>query len=150
MIIRPYAPADKPACLAAFESNMPRFFAPHELEDYTAWLDAFADGDRYYVAEENGEVIGCGGFNADADKQEAFMAWGLIHNAHHKRGLGKALLLFRLRAIRDICPQCIIKLDTTQHSFPFFEKLGFRTVRITRNFYGEGLDRYDMEQQPGE
>lgn len=157
MIIRPYTPADKPGCIAAFKSNMPRFFAPEELEDYDSWLNALAErGERahengienYYVVEENGEVIGCGGFFADPVKQEAFMAWGLISNAHHKRGLGKELFRYRINAVRSICPQCTIILDTTQHSYLFFEKFGFRVTKITQDSYGPGLHRYDMEQKP--
>ncbi|AWO00990.1 hypothetical protein DLD77_04380 [Chitinophaga alhagiae] len=175
MIIRPYLPADKAGCLKAFESNIPRFFAPDELTDYAGWLDELAQREpgvppnkdeqapsdappgntpgaggveHYYVVEENGEVIGCGGFFADLQKREATMAWGLITNALHKKGLGKALFLYRLEKIREICPGSTIILDTTQHSCRFFEKLGFRTVRVSKDAYGPGLDRYDMEMRP--
>ncbi|WP_343701056.1 GNAT family N-acetyltransferase [Chitinophaga sp.] len=159
MIIRPYLPADKAACLEAFESNMPRFFAPDELADYAGWLDELAvrenneitnGAEHYYVMEENGAITGCGGFSVNLQKQEAFMAWGFITNALHKKGLGKALFLYRLHKIREICPACTIILDTTQHSYPFFEKLGFHTVRITKDSYGPGLDRYDMMLRPGQ
>ncbi|RPE12955.1 GNAT family N-acetyltransferase [Chitinophaga lutea] len=155
MIIRPYTPADKPGCISAFESNMPRFFAPAELEDYSRWLDGLAIRDEpeagidnYFVAENDGRVIGCGGFYLDREKQEATMAWGLISNEHHKKGWGKELFMYRLNVIRSLCARCRVILDTTQHSFPFFEKIGFNVVKITKDFYGEGLDRYDMELLP--
>lgn len=155
MTIRPYTPADKPGCLAAFESNMPRFFAPSELEDYAQWLDSLVARsapetgiDNYFVAEENGSIIGCGGFYINRDKLEATMAWGLISQAYHKRGLGRQLFLYRINLIRQLCPQCTIILDTTQHSYPFFEKLGFSVTAITNNSYGEGLHRYDMVLKP--
>lgn len=187
MIIRPYLPADKAGCLEAFESNMPRFFAPDELADYAGWLDELAvrgynttvnapepppltaagslpaagalppanapeanSVEHYYVVEENGAITGCGGFSVNLQKQEAVMAWGFITNALHKKGLGKALFLYRLEKIREICPACTVILDTTQHSYPFFEKLGFHTVRITKDSYGPGLHRYDMMLRPGE
>ena len=155
MIIRPYTPADKPGCISAFKSNMPRFFAPAELEDYSQWLDSLtarqapeAGIDNYFVAEDNDRVVGCGGFYLDREKQEATMAWGLISNEHHKKGWGRELFMYRLNVIRSLCVRCRVILDTTQYSFSFFEKIGFGVVKITRDFYGEGLDRYDMELPP--
>lgn len=152
--IRPYTPTDKPACIAAFKSNMPRFFAPAELPDFEEWLreqDARYtsplknNNEQYYVALLNKKVIGCGGYYIDTAKQEAKMTWGLITNSLHKRGFGKQLFRYRVNVIRSVCPLCRIGLDTTQHAYSFFGKLGFTVTRITKNGYGPGLDRYDME-----
>lgn len=87
MIIRPYTPADKSACIAAFKSNMPRFFAPAELPDFEEWLreqdarytsSSKNNKEQYYVAVLEEEVIGCGGYYIDAAGQEAKMTWGFI------------------------------------------------------------------------
>jgi [ribosomal protein S18]-alanine N-acetyltransferase len=37
-----------------------------------------------------------------------------------------------------------IHLDTSQHTYRFFEKSGFSVKKISKNGYGEGLDKYDM------
>ena len=37
-----------------------------------------------------------------------------------------------------------VLIDTTQFSYPFFEKFGFETTKITKDFYAAGMDRYDM------
>lgn len=37
-----------------------------------------------------------------------------------------------------------VALDTSQHTRPFYERLGFRTVRVTPDAYAPGLHRYDM------
>ena len=37
-----------------------------------------------------------------------------------------------------------IHLDTSQHTYRFFEKFGFSVNQISKNGYGEGLDKYDM------
>ncbi len=37
-----------------------------------------------------------------------------------------------------------IQLDTSQHTYRFFERFGFNVKQISKNGYGEGLDRYDM------
>ncbi|NML38849.1 GNAT family N-acetyltransferase [Chitinophaga sp. G-6-1-13] len=153
MTIRPYTAADKHACLNAFRSNMPRFFAPEELNDFDAWLDTqaqrdLADKDKsecYFVIETNGQVIGCGGYYVRPDKTTAVMTWGMLHQQYHKQGWGKQLFQYRVSIIKEVCPACTIQLDTTQHSAPFFAKMGFAVTKVTPDFYGPGLDRYDME-----
>lgn len=131
---------------------MPKFFAPDELPDFENWLQRQETPrtatEQYYVVEQNNAVIACGGYFIDPDKQDARMTWGLVHNALHRQGIGKALFLHRMGVIKSVCPACIIGLDTTQHAYAFFEKLGFTTIRITKDGYGPGLDRYDMEFHP--
>ncbi|HVI44986.1 MAG TPA: GNAT family N-acetyltransferase [Chitinophaga sp.] len=100
--------------------------------------------EQYYVAGINGEVVGCGGYYLHQDTYTAGMTWGLVHRDFQGRGIGKQLLLYRISMIRKISPHCTIKLDTSQHSAPFFGKRGFAVTHITPDFYGPGLDRYDM------
>lgn len=151
MTIRPYTTTDKSACLEAFRSNMPRFFAPEELKDFDKWLDEQGKRDLrdknecYFVIETDEKIIGCGGYYIRPDKTTAVMTWGLLHQQYHQQGWGKKLLLHRINAIREVCPSCAIQLDTTQHSAPFFGKMGFAVTKVTPDFYGPGLDRYDME-----
>ncbi|MDB5218237.1 MAG: family N-acetyltransferase, partial [Myxococcaceae bacterium] len=38
MLLRPYEPADRDACLVVFDSNVPAFFAPHEREGFASFL----------------------------------------------------------------------------------------------------------------
>jgi [ribosomal protein S18]-alanine N-acetyltransferase len=52
---------------------------------------------------------------------------------------------YRIALIKSISPGCTIVLDTSQHAYPFFQKLGFVIMKITRDFYAKGIDRYDME-----
>jgi ribosomal-protein-alanine N-acetyltransferase len=154
MIIRPYSATDKTDCLEAFKSNMPEYFAPAELPDFESWLDQQAEppaGDetkskeQYYVAERAGKVIGCGGYYIDLTTQKAIMTWGMVLRSLHRQGIGKQLFEYRIALIKSISPGCIIVLDTSQHAYPFFQKLGFTITKITRDFYAKGIDRYDME-----
>lgn len=156
MNFRPYTAADREACLDAFKSNMPKFFALSEVPDFEKWLDeqegrmeAVKDHptEQYYVALKDGHVVGCGGYFIDTASNKATMTWGLMHNALHKQGLGKELFLYRLKVIQTICPGCMVALDTSQHSYPFFQKLGFVVTKIIPDFYAPGIDRYDMVLQ---
>lgn len=150
--IRTYVASDKLECLAAFTSNVPLYFTQGEIALFEAFLDKFhdvrdgklEDGTHYYVIVENERVIGCGGFGHHDDSDVIFMAWGLVHNNFHKKGFGEKLLKFRIEQIKKIHPGARIGLDTTQYSYPFFEKFGFRTTNITNDYYEPGMHRYDM------
>ena len=57
---------------------------------------------------------------------------------------GSHSLKYRLNHIIRNYPEIEIHLDTSQHTYRFFEKFGFIVEQITKNGYGEGLDKYDM------
>lgn len=155
MLIRPYTLDDRQACIEIFKSNMPVFFAPHELGDFEDWLTAkdhaeiaykSNESEYYYVVEMENTIVGCGGFYIPQNGGEARMAWGMVENSLHKKGIGRQFLEFRINQIRLINPEIGIALDTTQHSYRFFEKLGFKVTKIQKDAYAPGLDRYDMVQ----
>src|SRR5687768_7063905 len=86
--IRPYTINDKDACMLAFKSNMPTYFAEHEVPDFENWLDRLNEQEAddapsyeryYYVGLLEGKIVGCGGFGYDKNKNEATLAWGLLH-----------------------------------------------------------------------
>ncbi len=152
MTIRPYQSTDFDACIALFKSNMPQFFLPEELPDYTRQLEKYKDGmpykgestEAYFIVEEDGAMVACGGVYMEMHNNLAGMVWGMVDNGLHRKGIGRQFLLYRIDYIREHCPACKIRLDTTQHSRPFFEKYGFEVVKYTENGYGEGMHRYDM------
>lgn len=146
MQIRPYQPSDTSACLAAFTSNLPRFFAPYELAEFVDFLASLPDPGPYFVVESRQKtILGCGGYSVMDDLATAGLMWGLVHREHHGQGIGRALLLARLFAICQRPNVKMIVLDTTQHSYGFFAAVGFRTTSIQADFYGPGLDRHDMQ-----
>jgi [ribosomal protein S18]-alanine N-acetyltransferase len=155
--IRPYNQYDAPACIHCFQSNIPVFFTESEITDYRRWLNEVwkaASGNsrderlRYFVIMALDQVVGCGGFAIDPEKKQVVFAWGLLHSVYHKKGFGKALALYRINIIENEYPDFDIVLDTTQHTFGFFEKLGFITEKVTPDFYSKDLDRYDMRRRP--
>jgi len=148
-IIRTYVPKDKEVLMEAFKTNVPLYFTVGEVGDFERFLNRFEDPEEqnnppFFTVELNGTPIGCGGFTYRADADAVVFVWGLVHNTEHKKGYGELLLQHRLKAIKLAYPEKQIILDTTQHSFSFFEKYGFKTVKITEDFYAEGMHRYDM------
>lgn len=151
--IREYKESDKVGCMEAFKSNVPLFFTNEEINDFDSFLDRIIQQEvlkdlpkttYYYVVISDGKVIGSGGFGFYNGAKDISLAWGLIHNDFHKKGLGEKLLSYRLEQIKVLFPKELLILDTSQHSFTFFEKFGFVTKKITLDFYTEGMHRYDM------
>lgn len=156
MTIREYQPADRNRCLEIFKTNIPKFFTVEEIGYFETWLNgqdagevaySNAKAEYYYVAEQDGKIVGCGGFYIAREEAVARMAWGMVENALHKKGIGKELLVHRFRAIEDLHPDCTISLDTSQHTYTFFEKFGFVVTKVQKDFYTKGMDRYDMEKR---
>lgn len=154
--ILPYSSEYREGCMAAFISNSPKYFTPEEIDQFREWLDYVEGNSRdlypgehnhYFVVLQNQQVIGCGGFGYNPSTQKATLAWGLVHNDHHKQYVGSALLTHRLNQIGSMFPDATVYLDTTQHAFEFFERHGFEVEKITHNSYAPGMHRYDMKWQ---
>lgn len=159
MIIRDYIVSDKVSCLSIFDSNCPHYFDVSERAMFSKWLDHQADDgssyssptyansekDAYYVVEvpERG-VVACGGFYVTKGVAEARLAWGMIDERYHKKGLGTALYLHREKIIREFWPGHKVCLGTSQHTYRFYEKMGLQVVSITPSGYGPNLDQYEM------
>lgn len=149
---RPFTPADREACLALFDSNVPEFFALHERAEFETWLgQPFDSGEfgEYFVLEDASRIVACGGVWLDPQTPErpAGLSWGMVAREAHRRGYGSALLHFRLERLRAL-GAAEAHLDTSQHSAPFFARSGFREVRRVPGGYGPGLDRVDMVARP--
>lgn len=152
--------------MSVFKSCVPKFFTEDEIILFDIFLDDIGTGiidekynektfyyvitffDENFSQKNNEKIIGCGGFAYSEVKNETKFVWGLLHFDFHKKGFGEKLLVFRLEEIKKKYPKSIILLDTTQHSFSFFEKYGFITTKITNDSYGVGMHRYDMILAP--
>lgn len=111
MDIRPYVATDREGCLAVLDS-----LGGTGREAFAAYLDG---GPRYFVAEHDGNIVGCGGVG------EGRLEWGMVHAAMQRQGLGRFLLYFRMREVS--------KLGA-------FEHVGVRVPRAVAGFYaGQGF-----------
>lgn len=142
--IRLYHHADREACLAIFDSNIPRFFAPDERELFATFLDRFK-ATYLVLCDPDGAVIGCGGMAVRPDGRTAILRWGMIHAARQRQGLGRDLTLARLRlAVADPAVVQII-LYTTGLAAGFYRILGFADTEILPDHYAPGLARHTLE-----
>lgn len=138
---RPYAVTDKAACLALFDSNVPRYFDSSERTDFADFLDG-PDGD-YFVMEQDAEIYGCGGF-AKEDRGQARFTWGMVDNAHHGLGLGRLLAEYRLQAIEASGRFQEAELFTTPQIATFFAKFGFEIMDVEKDGFAPDMDKVQM------
>lgn len=141
-MIRPYIKQDKEKVTDLLRLNTPRYFDISEERDLIKYLDNFAD--NYFVVEEDGVVIGSGGFNLFDEHKIARISWDMIHPAHQGKGTGKKLTLYRINEIRNKNEVELITVRTTQLVYRFYEKLGFELEKTEKDFWAKGFDLYQM------
>lgn len=146
-MIRPYLPDDFNACMVIFDSNCPPYFNPKEREPYIDWLQHRALDGRYFVLEQEGQILACGGWYWEADADRLGLSWGMVHQDHHKKGLGTQLTSYRVAAGLAAYPNAAFHLCTSQYTEAFYQRMGFVTETVTPDGFAPGLDRYDMIAQ---
>jgi ribosomal protein S18 acetylase RimI-like enzyme len=141
---RPYTPSDRDACLAIFDSNCPTFVVPSDRPQFEAYLTAPRGRFGVLVADD-GEIVGCGGVTMERGGRDAHLVLGLIRADRHHKGLGRSMTLAQLRWIAETPGIQRVLMETGQRSLGFYEKLGFRVVKIIEDGYAEGLHRCSLE-----
>lgn len=145
--IRTYNIKDKKECLESFKSNVPFYFADLEINEFEYFLDRLVKGipkTEFYVIFNQIKIIGCGGFGDKDNQNKISLTWGHIHKNEHKKGFGEYLLNYRLNKIKNLYPLFPITVETTQYSYGFYKKYGFKILKITENYYSDGLHKYEM------
>lgn len=135
--------------LEIYHSNCPTYFLEEELEEFKDWLKQ-TDRQPYWIFEQDNQIVGCGGIylaeeNPEAPvdvENEVGFAWGIIDCALHGNGLGKEMSLFRLNYLKENYPDRPVVLRTSQHTFAFYQKLGFEILEYIPKGFGDNLDKY--------
>ena len=128
MDVRPYSIADREACLAVFDSNDVNPESGSRSE-FVAFLDDLSS--PYFVMDHDGAIVGCGGFRVDREQKTAELEFGMIRRDAQKQGLGRFLLLYRIREISKAGGIERVLLSALPEMVPFFEKQGFKVDRFS-------------------
>lgn len=138
--IRPYHTSDFNQVIHILQTNTPKYFAPEEEKDLIHYLQN--QREDYFVIEEKNQIIGAGGINYKIDT--AIISWDFILPNHHGKGIGSLLLNHRLKHIKNKeLHQTIVR--TSQFTYKFYEKHGFKLTETQKDFWGIGYDLYHME-----
>lgn len=148
-IVRTWRSADRARCLALFDSNVPDYFATKERADFLAFLDDLR-GPYLVIEDSAGDVVGCGGFQADDEDESAVvLCWGMVDRRRHRSGLGRRLLQARLDLIAASDLFKTVTIETTPFSSGFFERAGFVCRQVVSDGFAPGYDRVDMQRPIG-
>lgn len=142
MKIRPYQTKDKEAIIQLFRSNIPQYFDPSEEAGLIDYLDNQLED--YFVLEEQGNVIGAGGINYTFQDKTACLSWDIIKPEFHGKGLGRRLCEHRLKHIQQQPEIERVEVRTAQNTFRFYEKMGFKLIRVVEDYWAKGYDLYEM------
>lgn len=142
MGVRGYGEGDWEGCLRVFDSNVPDDFRAGERAAFERFLSALPG--PYWVIEDEGMVVGCGGVALEKDGETASMCWGMVARDRQGEGWGRVLLEERLAWARKARGVRRVVLSTSQRTRGFFERLGFHAVRVERDGIAPGLDAVEM------
>lgn len=142
-MIRPYSHQDKPKLIELIKQNIPAYFAPSEEIDFEHYLDH--EVEDYFVFEEHSQIIGCGGINYFNDQKMARLSWDIIAPNSQGKGIGKALMLYRIKLLNKNPKIKIISVRTSQLAYKFYEKMGFELEKVITSFWAENFDLYQMQ-----
>jgi len=141
MELREYYKEDKKDCLDIAISNVPAYLSEKDFTEFKEWFEK-QDCSNLYVLIDNSKLIGIGGFYFQ--EGQARLIYGLIHKDYHRKGYGEYLTEYRIKKIKAINPMVPIGLETTEKTYMFFEKFGFRTVEVIPKHYHGKFDKYEM------
>lgn len=143
-MIRPYKPADKESLLKIFSLNTPKYFDKNEISDFENYLKQNAE--TYLTIELDNTIVGGTGYYINENDKSGRITWIFFDPNYSGHGLGKQAVQHCLNTLcKDKRVEKFI-VTTSQLAYKFFEKFDFRINRIEKNYWGEGLDLYEMEK----
>jgi len=137
----PYRRRHRQACLAIFDENCPRFFAPNEREDYAGFLDR--EHPDYRIGMVEGHIVGAFGLCPGQCDGEAHLNWILLSPSVQGRGLGRAIMAEVARHAQARRVSRIL-IAASHLSASFFARFGARELRRTDHGWGPDMHRIDM------
>ena len=138
---RPYRDADRQACTSIFDANCPEFFAPNERQEYEEFLEGVSAD--YEVCEVDGTVYGAFGLFVDGENVKV-LNWILLDPQTQGIGVGSKIME-RVIHLSRTSQTRVVKIAASHKSAPFFARFGAKTTSSTKNGWGPGMDRVDME-----
>ena len=138
---RTYRDADREACTSIFDANCPEFFALNERQEFEEFLERISGG--YEVCEVDGEVLGAFGLFVDSENMKT-LNWILLDPQTQGIGVG-SMIMERVIQLGRTTQTKVVKIAASHKSAPFFARFGASSTSLTKNGWGPGMDRVDME-----
>jgi len=143
-MIRPYKPTDKESLLRIFSFNTPKYFDKNEINDFKEYLEQNAE--TYLTIEVDNIIVGGTGYYINENDKSGRITWIFFDPSYSGKGLGKQSVEHCLKILsKDKRVEKFI-VTTSQLAYKFFGKFDYSINRIEKNYWGEGLDLYQMEK----
>lgn len=144
-MIRPYKKKDKKRLLEIFKLNTPRYFDENESKDLETYLQEFSE--TYLIMEYKNVIVGGAGYNVRESDYSGRINWIFFHPDYSDLGLGREMVDYCLNILKSDPTVKKLVVRTSQLAYGFFAKFGYQLIRVEKDYWGEGLDLYLMEQE---
>jgi GNAT superfamily N-acetyltransferase len=141
VIFRSYTKEYKEICLSIFDANCPEFFASNERVDYEQFLESNPLG--YYLCFLNDSIAGAFGLIVEC-ASHCRLDWILLKPQVQRQGIGSSIMK-HIRVLARSSNCMIVNIATSHKSAPFFYSFGALKLMETKNGWGPGMHRVDME-----
>lgn len=145
MDLRPYLASDLQACLDIYDASAVTLAPTHPRQSFQTFLQNSPL--TFFVLEHDANILGCGGYHHVEGSQQAELVWGMIHSKWHRQGLGRFLLMFRLREITKRNKVQLVHLEVPQQLAAFYQRQGFHIAAQKIDGYGSGLDKIELTKK---
>ncbi|MES1225790.1 MAG: GNAT family N-acetyltransferase [Bacteroidota bacterium] len=143
-MIRPFKQTDKEQLIEIFKLNTPTYFDRKELADFEDYLAEHSG--TYLTIEHEGKIAGGTGYYIKDSDKSGRITWIFFHPECAGLGLGKQAVQHCLTILKSNPAIEKLVVTTSQLAYKFFEKFGYTLVQTEKDYWGQGLDLYLMEQ----
>lgn len=142
-MIRPYISEDKKELVEVLTLNVPKYFDPKEIQDFKKYLEVHES--TYFTVTSGNKIIGGVGCNYLKKNSVGEITWIFFHPKFAGKGFGNKAVTHCLSILKSNSEIQKVTVRTSQLAYGFFEKFGFDTTKIEKDYWGIGLDLYQME-----
>ena len=96
------------------------------------------------MLEHEESVVGCGGYALPPDQSTDTLCWGMVRRDSQKMGLGRFLLMYRIREIGKDRSVGVVFAHSPRPSVGFFLKQGFRVNGTEDGTHRTGIELIEL------
>ena len=145
MDLRRYLALDRQACLKIYDASAASLEPTHPRQSFATFLDN--PPSTFFVLEHEARLLGCGGYQHSDGSLQARLLWGMIHAEWRGQGLGRFLLMFRLREITKHNTIQLVQLEVPAPLAAFYQHQGFHLGVRKKDGYASGFDKIELTKK---
>lgn len=144
IMIQLFRPEDQTRLVEIFKLNVPKYFDKKEIKDFERYLGQ--NGGTYFTITQNHQIVGGIGYYVNEQDNFGRITWIFFDPEYAGNGLGKKAVNYCHEILKNDKRVEKFVVTTSQHAFRFFERFGYKMVKIEKDYWGKGLDLYEMEK----